>query len=325
VDVWCEWYNVVESTAMGAEWIFYEICKSAKDIQDMWKKPWSMEYYLLFYPWRLEKWYRSMDNILFTIPEIEYFNDLTSKGIKLDKFQMTWYALKRRVLREDMFREYPSTFEEAFLLISEWSYYEHEINLTRQQKRVCRVPYDPNLLVYTAWDLWGAWWWDDTSIRFFQIYWWEVRIIDYWEWNKMSLIAILDTVIKPKPYKYWKHFWPHDMKVTEYSSGKTRRQSAYDHWFTFEVLDKLAIRDWIDNVRTIFPRCFFDEEKTITWFNHLTRYRRKFNEKYGTFTDEAEKNWSQHAADAFRYMAMAIVMKLLETKETVIVTPDHNY
>lgn len=87
----------------------------------------------------------------------------------------------------------------------------------------------------------------------------------------------------------------------------------------------MAIKDGIDNIRTIFPRCYFDEEKTTTGFNHLTKYRRRFNEKFGVYSDEAEKNGSQHAADAFRYMATAIVTQLTEEKQTSFIKPDYNY
>lgn len=321
--LWALWYNTIESTAMGASGDFYEMCKDAKYIQDQWKTPTSMEFNLLFFPWWEETSYRSNDEIIFNQDEIEYFNQLRDKWIYLDRMQMTWYALKKRVQKDKIYREYPSTFEEAFLLVTAWSYYENELNQARLQKRICRVPYDNNLPVHTAWDLWWAWWWDDTSIWFFQIYGREIRVIDYWEWNKMSLIAIREKIVKTKPYEYWKHFWPHDMMVTEYAEWKTRRQTAYEQWLEFEVLEKLPIKDWIEMVRWIFPKCFFDEEKTKAGVNHLSLYTRKPNEKYGWFTDEIAKNWSQHAADAFRYMATAILDIIVEDKESFLIQPDY--
>lgn len=103
---------------MGAEGDFYEMCKSSKELQDLGREPGNMEFFLLFFPWREEDSYRSNEQILFTIPEVQYFNDLHEKGIILDKLQMTWYAMKWRLLRDDIYREYPSTFDEAFLLIT---------------------------------------------------------------------------------------------------------------------------------------------------------------------------------------------------------------
>ncbi len=323
--VWPAGKITVESTSMGAEGPFYDIAKAAYDLDLSWGEPGPMEFKLLFLPRFIENTYRSNDTIMFTLPEVQYFNDLRDKWIYLDKMQMTWYALKRRVLKEDMFREYPSTFEEAFMLITEWSYYEKEINQARTSKRICRTAYDPNLLVHTAWDLWWAWGWDDTSIRFFQVYWHEIRIIDYWEWNRMSLVAIIEQIIKTKGYKYWKHFWPHDMMVTEYSSWVTRYDTALKQWIEFTVLEKNAIKEGIDNVRNIFPKCYFDEEKTKTWIQHLSRYRRSFNEKHWVYTDQVEKNGSQHAADAFRYLATWILDIMVEDRESFVYNPNYNY
>lgn len=46
---------------------------------------------------------------------IEYFDELAGKyGIETDDEQRNWYYMKYAELREKMFQEYPSTFEEAF-------------------------------------------------------------------------------------------------------------------------------------------------------------------------------------------------------------------
>ena len=53
----------------------------------------------------------------------------------------------------DMKSENPSTFDEAFENTIEGAYYEKQLTLVRQQNRICKVNYDPTLLVHTAWDL----------------------------------------------------------------------------------------------------------------------------------------------------------------------------
>jgi len=101
-----------------------------------------------------------------------------------------------------MKREYPSTPKEAFELAVEGAYYDKELSLARTQGRIGKVPYDPNLLVHTAWDLGGAGGGDNTAIWFFQLYNNEIRLIDNFEGNGMSMVQIINYEVQPKPYKY---------------------------------------------------------------------------------------------------------------------------
>ena len=46
------------------------------------------------------------------------------------------------------------------------SFYAEEMRKCRDDNRICKVPYDPNIKVHTAWDV-G--WSDDTVITFYQV------------------------------------------------------------------------------------------------------------------------------------------------------------
>lgn len=310
---------VIESTAKWAEGYFYDFAKAAKFIQDMWRTPNDMEYKLHFSPWRDDENYSYDGNVLIPQDLQEYFSDLSLKGISLTQGQKNRYTLKQSKLRDEMFQEYPSTFDEAFMLSIKWAYYEREILLAVKQKRLCRVMRDPSLEVHTARDIWGAWWWDDTAIWFFQIYGNEVRVIDYREGNGRSLQTIITEAIKSKPYTYGVHFGPHDLKVTEYSTGISRRQTAYDAWVDFYVVPwgPGSLSDGIDAVRNIFSRCYFDEEHTKLGRNHLWLYRRAWDDTNGIFIDRPMKNGAQHAADGFRYLAVGILALLVQSPAEV--------
>ena len=108
---------------------------------------------MFFVPRWEEEDYRTSANVQFQPEELEYFTKLRGLGIKLDVEQMKWYVLQKRTLKQKMFQEYPSTFEEAFMLITEGSYFEHELNTAREQGRISIQGYDPNLQVHTARDL----------------------------------------------------------------------------------------------------------------------------------------------------------------------------
>lgn len=293
----------IESTAMGSDWYFFEFCQRAKEIQEKWREPWPLEWKLLFYPRHLEKWYAINSNVMIPQETINYFNELQEKGIMLSQEQKNRYTLKSFELWDNMFREYPSSFEEAFNQSLKGSYYERELMYTRKSNRICKVPYDHQLQVHTARDLWWAGGWDDTAIRFFQKYWNEIRVIDFREWNGRSLIEILETVIKTKPYQYWKFIWPHDMQVTEYSTGVDRYTTARKFWFTFEIVPRNDISDWINSVRQIFGRLWFDEEKTHKGIQLISKYTRAWDEKNQVYKDKPQHNWTSHAADALRYLA----------------------
>ena len=75
-----------------------------------------MEYKLHFYPWRDDENYSYDGNVLIPQDLQEYFSDLSLKGISLTQGQKNRYTLKQSKLRDEMFQEYPSTFDEAFML-----------------------------------------------------------------------------------------------------------------------------------------------------------------------------------------------------------------
>jgi hypothetical protein len=56
----------------------------------------------------------------------------------------------------------------------------------------------------------------------------------------------------------------------------------------------------------IFPRCYFDSEKTARGLECLRQYRREWDEKLKVFRTRPLHDWTSHAADAFRYLAMGL-------------------
>jgi hypothetical protein len=62
--------------------------------------------------------------------------------------------------------------------------------------------------------------------------------------------------------------------------------------------------DGIHAVRLLFPRCWFDEQKTARGVECLRHYRKRYNEALGQFTATPVHDWASHEADAFRYLAV---------------------
>jgi len=57
-------------------------------------------------------------------------------------------------------------------------------------------------------------------------------------------------------------------------------------------------------VRNLLPRCWIDAEKCAKGLAALKAYRREFDEKRKIFHDRPLHDWSSHAADGLRYLAL---------------------
>lgn len=120
-----------------------------------------MDYKFHFYPWFIDPTYELDDDFPITNETTEYFNsvkrdDYIRKYYDVSLFterKMRWWQKKKEEQKDDMTREYPSFPKEAFDLAIRGAYYEKELTIAREQRRVCNVPYDPRLTVKTSWDL----------------------------------------------------------------------------------------------------------------------------------------------------------------------------
>ena len=303
----------IESTAEWNSGYFYDMCRKAIELQEQWKELTDMDYKFHFYPWFVDPTYELESEETIRSETIEYFNKLKGEDyilrnypkVNFSQAKMRWYQKKKEEQKEDMQREYPSYPNEAFDLAIKGSYYEKELSNVRQQWRVGKYMYDPRLPVFTHWDLWGAWWWDETAIWFWQTIRNEVRLIDYWEWTGYWMTEIASSIVNPRYPNYETHYLPHDAEVTEYSTGTTRLSIAKQclKW-RIEIVPKLSISDGINAARDAFPNCFFNEEKTLIWLSRLSGYRREYDEKNWVFRDKPKHDINSNGADAFKYFAI---------------------
>ena len=182
------------------------------------------------------------------------------------------------------------------------SIYGNIMQKLEDNKQISRVAYDPSLLVHTAWDLGYG---DNTAIIFFQQVGNQIMVIDFYENNKEGLPHYVQ-MIKDKDYVYGEHYAPHDIEVTEFSNGKTRREIAYQLGIRFRVLPKLGLEDGIHSLKMVLPKCWFDVETTKPLLAALRHHHRKYNDKMRIFSAKPVKDFSSHACDAARYMAISL-------------------
>ena len=202
-------------------------------------------------------------------------------------------------------QEYYCSFDAALV----GAYYGQQMAAAKKENRVRQVPYDPFAQVHTCWDLGMD---DEMSIWFFQEVFNEIRWIDYYSCSGEGLGHYI-AYLKSLPYmgNYGKHWAPHDIKVRELGTGKSRWETAMRMGIRFEICPKLEIMDGIEAARQIIPISFFDEEKCAEGIRALNEYTKEFDEKKGVYKPRPLHNWASHAADAFRTGAVAFRNKAL--------------
>jgi len=201
--------------------------------------------------------------------------------------------------------QYEQEFECSWVANVPGSIYGKEMQMALEEGRITNVPYDPSMKVQTFWDLGVG---DATSIFFAQTGGSAgkgIHVIDYYEARGEGLPHYCQ-VLQSKGYLYGDHFAPHDIEVRELGTGKSRREMAWDLGLNFRVLPKLPLDDGIHAAQMLIPRCYFDRDKCKQGLEALRQYHRAYNEKSRTYRLTPVHDWSSHAADCFRYMAIGI-------------------
>lgn len=190
--------------------------------------------------------------------------------------------------------------------IADGAIYKAEFEQIKRENRICKVPHDPNLPVYTSWDLGIL---DPTAIWFYQIYGKERRVIDYYEANNEPLAhyaRILDEKKQQYGYNYEKHFAPHDIAARDLSSGVSREQTMANLGYKMTKGARLGVEDRIEATRQFLKMCWFDAEKCKYGIRALQNYRREFNDKLDQFKATPVHDWASHGADSFGEGALSI-------------------
>jgi hypothetical protein len=71
------------------------------------------------------------------------------------------------------------------------------------------------------------------------------------------------------------------------------------------IVPSLTIQDGIQAVRMALPRCWFDADKCADGVEALRQYQREYNEDTKSFRQSPKHDWTSHAADAMRMLAIS--------------------
>jgi hypothetical protein len=204
----------------------------------------------------------------------------------------------RRSMTED---QYAQEFECSFDAAVSGAFYARLLGDARSEGRIGAVSWEPRLPVHTAWDLGMR---DATAIWFFQLAGSEVRIIDYAEASGQPLVHYV-RLIQDRAYAYGAHILPADVEVRELGTGLSRLEVLRSLGVgNITVARPFALEDGINAVHLLLPRCWFDERRCALGVRALEQYRAEWDDRRKVFQARPRHDWTSHAADAFRYLAV---------------------
>lgn len=209
-------------------------------------------------------------------------------------------AMARRDMTED---QYEQEFECSFQAAVVGAYYGPEMKRMATEGRRTAAPYEPSLPVYTAWDLGMD---DCTAIWLAQLAGRQVRLIDYIEGSGAGL-SHYAAELRNRGYVYAEHFLPHDVQVKELGTGLSRLEVLQSLGLSgVRVIPAQSVADGINAVRMLLPRVWADEKRCERGLQALSDYRKEYDDKSKTFRERPLHDWTSHASDAMRYLALGL-------------------
>lgn len=208
---------------------------------------------------------------------------------------------RREGMDEELIQqEYYCSFEG----VQQGAIFGKQLEVAEREGRICGVPWQPEFPVSTWWDLGVN---DPTAIWFTQEVGREVHVIDYYENSGIGVgVDHYIRELKSRPYIWGTHNGPHDLFQHSFAaSGKSAFEVAKNLGFDFEPdVVKMTVLDGINAARNFMQRCWFDRVKTKRGRDALASYHYAWDVRRKVFDDKPFHDWSSHASDAFRYLAV---------------------
>ena len=293
----------IESTAEGKFGLFYDMWSKAVLRQKTGRPLSPLDFQPIFLSWLKDPDCQLDMTIDFTDDILKYFEKLEQRQIYLTQLQKNWYQAKFNEIGWLIKQEYPTTPEEAFEKSLEGTYYEHEY------KNLHIVPAKNivigNKYVHTAVDIGMN---DTFVVYFFVIDNGIPTIIEEFEDNGHGFQYYRDKydayAIKYS-WKYGYMYCPHDVKVKELTSDKTRYEVLKSLGFNPIIVKKHSLQDGIETTRQ-FLKSVRISDKCEGLIAAIQGYRKHYDDKLGVFLNKPVHDKLSHRADALRYMALGL-------------------
>ena len=304
----------MESTAEGPMGDFPEMCKEAEKVQLSGRELGPMDYKLHFFAWHQKPSNVTDPQFVEITPEQHKYYDKLEKVF--DKpftlKQRAWHVAKKKILKHLIYKEHPSTLEEAFIASVEGAYYAAEMAQMREDGRICRVKAVKDYPVHTVCDLGLG---GHMPWIFFQRIGLEVHLVNCFALADKSDIRggaifyreMLDKMRDKYGYIYGKHFAPFDMVKGEIGTGQTIYETFKRNGIEFEKLEQEHyVLDGIERMTNMFWKLWIDSELCQPLITAWSSYHREWIEKLQKYHEIPHPDKSSHFADAGRYLSKVI-------------------
>jgi len=302
---------IVETTFKGGKGgHLYELLKTAMQTpaQHRTKK----DFRFWFFPWYLDKGY-TLEGDGKAIPDAirAYFVKLEAElGVTFTEGQKLWYSKTAAEQGIFMFREYPSTPEEAFRAPVEGAIYGDIISTLRAKGRVAPFEWDRALPVFASFDL-G--WDDSTSVWMFQLSGPEVRIIWHTR-QRQKTAADMVQLMRDSSIPVAATYLPHDADSHNAASGTTYKGELKKAGLNNLVMVPRSNNIWsgINATRDMLMRAWIRLPECSVGVESLEAYHTKDTTSGGTISKEPVHDWASHDCDGIRSFAEALVLGLVK-------------
>lgn len=171
----------------------------------------------------------------------------------------------------------------------------NEMARARDEGRIHgHIALEPDLALQAALDLGIA---DATAVWMYQAMPADVRLLAYREFTGTSL---RDVALACRDQGITTLTVPHDIRVRELVSGRSRLQMLQDLRFDVRIAPSVDLEEGLDVANRLLGRCHFDERHAALGIDRLRGYRRNPD------TERPIHDESSHGADAFRYLALGL-------------------
>jgi hypothetical protein len=185
------------------------------------------------------------------------------------------------------------------------AFYAIEMRDVRNEGRICACEAIEGRPVHRAWDLGVG---DDTSIWWFQAQGSQLVMLDHYAASGVGLEHYAGVIEQREKQHGWvrgNDYVPHDAKVKEWGSGRTRVETMAQMGLHPILVPMATLDDGINAVRRVLPLSVFHPRTEEGGISALEQYRREWDDERKCFKPSAVHDWTSHPADAFRYLAMA--------------------
>lgn len=176
--------------------------------------------------------------------------------------------------------------------------------MSQAESRIANVPHDGLLKTHVIFDL-G--WNDAMTIILAQKMAGEIRIIHYIEGHQRTLAEysaeLKDLKLDGQPMNWGNVYLPHDGYAKRHQSGKSDAEVMGQLGWAVMPVPNMHVEQGINRVREVFPRTYFNKDRSARLVECLKRYRRQINQQTNEPGAPLHDEYS-HGADVMRYLAI---------------------